>query len=176
MKNLGIYGAGVTALLRIIPHPPNFSPVGGLSVYSGAKLKGKTAFILPIFLMLVTDFLLSQIHGYEMFHTTTLFVYGSILINVILGKILLRNTEKLISVVGVTFLASIQFFLVTNLGIWIMQPTYPPTSEGLLQCYLVALPFFQYTLIGDLVFTPILFLSHKALENKFLIQKSMANA
>ncbi len=176
MKNLGIFGSVAAALFRIIPHPPNFSAIGGLSVYSGARLNGKSAIVLPLILMFVTDFLLSQIHGYKMFHETILFVYAAFLINVALGRFLLKNTDKLLSIAGVTFLASVQFFFITNLGVWMMMPIYPQTTEGLLQCYLVALPFFQYTLIGDLLFTPMLFLLHKVLEEKFSIKESLIHA
>ena len=82
----------------------------------------------------------------------------------------------MLSIAGVTFLASVQFFIITNLGVWMMMPLYPHTTAGLLQCYLAAIPFFQYTLIGDLVFTPVLFLLHKVLADKSSNQELLAHA
>lgn len=47
-------------------------------------------------------------------------------------------------------LASLLFFLISNFGVWLNW--YPQTLIGLTQCYLLALPFYWRTLIGDLVF------------------------
>ena len=55
---------------------------------------------------------------------------------------------------------SLLFFLTTNLGVWLWFNTYERSVAGLLQCYVQALPFFRYTLSGDLIFACLLFGSH----------------
>src|SRR5438477_10795781 len=100
------------ALLRLAPHPPNFAPVGGMSLYAGARLRGWQAFALPLLLMAVTDPLLG---GYSF---ATPFIYLSFLVNVWIGR-RLQATEGPLRIGAACLLCSAQFFLVTNFGVWL---------------------------------------------------------
>jgi len=53
--------------------------------------------------------------------------------------------------------ASILFFVVTNFGVWALDSLYPRTLEGLVICYVAAIPFFANTLAGTLFYTAVLF-------------------
>ncbi len=161
---LGIYETAFAAIGRLIPHPPNFAPVGALSLYSGARLKGWRAFIVPIVLMVITDLLIWLITGKSDWKIA-LVVYASLMINVALGR-LLRNTESPFKIAPVTLIASVQFFITTNFGVWLLGSFYPHTAVGLLASYTAALPFFQYTFLGDAVFTTILFGAHHLLSRR----------
>jgi len=150
----------VAGLLRLIPHPANFSSVGGLSIYGGARLKGASAFLLPLAIMAITDILLYFIKGYSPLRGETPFVYGALLINVLLGKKFLSNTESPLAIGSVTFAGSVQFFLVTNFGLWLTGGLYTMDMAGLTTCFIAAIPFFGATLAGDLVFSGLLFTAH----------------
>src|SRR5204863_4704517 len=104
--------------------------------------------------------------AYPLFHYAMPFVYGSMLANVLLGRLLAR-TESPWRVAGVALLASVQFFLVTNFASWLRacglpagERLYTPDAAGLVACYVAGLPFFGGTLLGDLFFTGTLFGLH----------------
>ncbi|MGA2593052.1 MAG: DUF6580 family putative transport protein [Bryobacteraceae bacterium] len=140
------------ALARLAPHPPNFAPVGGMSLYAGARLRGWQAFALPLLLMAVTDPLLG---GYSF---ATPFIYLSFLINVWIGR-RLQATESPVRIGAACLLCSAQFFLITNFGTWLGN-MYPHTLSGLALCYTAAIPFFGRTLAADLLYSGVLFGLH----------------
>lgn len=139
----------IGVMARLLPHPPNVTPVAAVALLGGAKLKGFWRWIVPIFLMGLSDNLLGWFYGIEPFSPVTPFIYGSFLINIILGILLPRRFSYkrmgALSVIG-----AIQFFLITNFGVWTTQTLYPMTFAGLLQCYTMALPFLGYSALGDL--------------------------
>lgn len=154
----------LAALLRIIPHPGNFSPVGGLALFGGARLNGAQAFLIPLLAMAVTDPILNMAAGFPAYSAMTLVIYFCFAINVLLGR-LLRNTNNVAKIAGVASLGSIQFFLITNFFVWLrgVEVIYPHTLAGLNECYFAALPFFLRTVAGDLFFSVLLFAAHALL-------------
>ncbi|PJZ54417.1 DUF6580 family putative transport protein [Leptospira adleri] len=164
VSTLAVILAGIS---RFLPHPSNFTSVGAMTVYSGARVQGWKSFLFPMFILLTTDYILSRIHGFEMFYEGFFLVYLSLLINVLLGKFFLKDQKKLMFVSGVALLASVQFFLLSNFSVWAFSSLYPRTWEGLLTCYLVAIPYFAGTLLGDLLYTSALFGILDRVELKF---------
>jgi hypothetical protein len=149
--------AGLTvagALLRLVPHPFNFAPVGGVSLFAGARLCGWHAYLLPLVLMAVTDPLLG---GYSFM---TPFVYASFLINVWLGRRLLRNSESPLRIGSAAVVSSLQFFVLTNLAMWLHGVHYPMTTAGLVDCFVMAIPFYGRTLAADLFYSGVFFGLH----------------
>ena len=149
-----VIGAG---LFRLLPHLPNFTPVGALGLLAGARMRLAQALLVPLVVMAVSDLLLQWLDGSTPFHP---FVYASMVVNVVLGRMLLSRTSSPWKLGSVSLLASVQFFLITNLGVWLGGTMYAPTLAGLTQCYVAGLPFFQYTLLGDLTFCGVLFGAH----------------
>lgn len=156
------------ALARLAPHPWNFAPVGGMSLFAGARLRGWQAYLLPIVLMAVTDPLLG---GYS---RATPFIYLSFLINVWIGR-RLRSSENAFRIGGAAVLCSVQFFLLSNFGVW-LGFGYAHTWAGLAQCYTMALPFFAPTLAGDLVTSAVLFGLHAWLSRTVYTPERVAQA
>jgi hypothetical protein len=141
------------ALIRVT-QALNFAPVGAISLFAGARLRGWPAYALPLVLMAITDPFLG---GYTM---ATPFVYASFLISVWIGTQLRKSENPL--VIGTGALAgSIQFFLVTNFAAWLEpQLHYARSLQGLLHCYSMAVPFFGRTLASDLLYAGLLFGLH----------------
>jgi hypothetical protein len=142
----------VGALARLAPHPFNFAPVGGMSLFAGARLRGWQAFLLPLVLMAVTDPLVG---GYTF---VTPVVYASFLVNVWIGRRLQRS-ESFLRIGAACLLCSVQFFVVTNFALW-LAGMYPRNLAGLALCYTQAIPFFGRTLAGDLCYSGALFGLH----------------
>jgi len=140
------------AILRLLPHPPNFAPVGGMSLYAGARLRGWQAFALPLVLMAVTDPLRGGYSG------ATPFVYLSFMISVWIGR-RLQATESPLRIGAACLVCSAQFFVISNFGAW-LGTMYAHTWSGLVLCYTAAIPFFGRTLAGDLVYSGVLFGLH----------------
>jgi len=141
------------AILRLLPHPPNFAPVGGMSLYAGARLRTWQAFALPLLLMAVTDPLLG---GYS---AATPFIYSSFMISVWIGR-RLTATESPLRIGAACLACSVQFFVLTNFGTWLLGTWYAHTWAGLAACYTAAIPFFGRTLAGDLFYSAVLFGLH----------------
>src|SRR5580658_9479283 len=144
------------AVARLLPHPPNFAPVGATSLFAGARLPRWQAYLVPLVALAVTDPILSPFYGFAPFSKYLLFSYLSVLISVWLGR-RLRNTESISRIAAVTVLNSIQFFLITNFGSWLWFQAYPRTAAGLASCYIAAIPFFGWTLASDVLYTAVLF-------------------
>src|SRR3989338_11352794 len=128
-------------LLRLIPHIPNFAPITGMALFGGVYLNKKYALIVPLLTMLVSDYFIG-------FHATMPYVYASFLISGLIG-LWLKKRRKPSNIILGSFLASLQFFLITNFGVW-MGGAYSRGLDGLMQSYIMGLPFFQWTLMGDL--------------------------
>ncbi len=152
------WALGLTVLAGVarVAQNLNFAPVGALSLFAGARLRGWQAYALPVALMAVTDPFLG---GYSI---ATPFVYASFLIAVWLGT-KLRRTENPALIGGMALLGSIQFFLLTNLPAWLFTPTYGHGVRGLVADYAAALPFYRHTLESDAVYTVLLFGLHALL-------------
>jgi hypothetical protein len=162
----------LAAVLRLVPHPPNMTPVTALGLYGGARLPLAQALALPLAVMALSDVILhyAVYPGYPPFQP---WVYASLALNVLLGR-LLRRTTSPVTIAVVTLLASLQFFLLTNFGAWLGSPFYPQTPDGLAACYAAGLPFFGPSapppfgffgnmVAGDLLFTAALFGLHALL-------------
>ena len=155
----------IGGLLRMLPHPPNLAPVGAMSLFAGANLSGWQAYLVPLLVMAVTDPLVGAnggwgaIGGFHPFSRGTLFIYGSFLISVWIGK-RLRGTHSASKIGAAAFLCALQFYLVTNLPNWLFDTMYPHTLAGLVACYVAALPFFGYTLVGNLFYSAFFFGAH----------------
>jgi len=141
------------ALIRITQHW-NFAPVGAMSLFAGARLRGWKAYLVPLALMAITDPILG---GYSF---ATPFVYASFMISVWIGAHL-RKTESPAWIGGAAIAGSMQFFLITNFAVWLgSTATYPHTLGGLAACYAAGIPFYGRTLLSDLFYSGVLFGLH----------------
>lgn len=173
-------------LLRLAPHLPNFAPISAIALFGGVYFNKRFAILIPFLSIAISDYLLlyinpfgnpmvdlSKIHPIsEMFHITTLYVWTSFTISALIG-IWLRAKVKPSNIIGASFLASVQFFIITNFGVW-AGGMYSRDLNGLLESYLMGLPFFKWTLLGDLYYTSTFFGSFeliKGFSKKHLSQK-----
>ena len=139
---------GIALAGRLIPHPPNFTPVGALALFVGMYLARKNtwALLLPLAVIFLTDLAIG-------FYDTKLMlvVYGSFLFYGVFG-LLVKNKRNVGTITLATLAGSFLFYLTTNFAVWAFSPLYAPTLQGLMLSYTMGLPFLKYTLLGDLFF------------------------
>ena len=140
---LGIFIA--LAASRFVPHPPNFTSLLALSFYVPALL-GLRYIPVLILSFIITDIVIG-------FHSTTVFTWGSVIIIGFVSKYL---ASSILSRIFGALLGAVLFFLITNFGVFWVLGTYGYTIKGLLQCYILAIPFFTYSLISTFVFSAII--------------------
>jgi hypothetical protein len=151
-------GGLLTVLLRLVPHPANFSPMGALGLFGGGKLRSWHAFVLPMVVMIASDFGLWLLTGfdprYSPLHISRPFIYASFVVYVAIGWWMLRERASFGRLMGASVLGAAQFFLLTNFFEWLIQPwqsfellpaefRYSRDFSGLMACYLAAVPFLQ---------------------------------
>lgn len=132
------------AASRFIPHPPNFTSLIALSFYVPALMGRK---FIPA--VMISFFLTDIFIG---FHSVTFFTWGSVAIIGILSRHFINST---VSRISGALSGAIIFFILTNLGVWLMG-SYGYTLNGLLTCFTLALPFFGYTILSTLLFSIII--------------------
>ena len=146
----------ILAASRLIPHPPNFTNLIALSFYV------PVIFGLRFIPALLISFALTDlIIGY---HTGTHWTWGSILAIGLLSQFFTRNISlRLAGALTGAFV----FFLVTNFGVWV-SGMYSYTFDGLLSCFILAIPFFTYSLISTIIYSLIIETLYKLYKIKFL--------
>lgn len=153
----------LAALTRLLPHAYNFTPLGAIALFGAAYFTDKKwALLIPLVAFWGSDLLLNNItyaayyDGFTWFTSGMLYSYGSIAMIVILGYYLLKKIT-VGRVLGGALGASVIFFIISNLGVWISGTIYPLTLEGLIACYTAAIPFFHYTIAGNVIYSAVLF-------------------
>ena len=139
---------GVAA--RFLPHPANFAPIGAIAIFSGIYLPKKWAIVLPLAAVFFSDIFI----GFYSW-PILLSVYVGFVIMGLIG-LLVRKNKKLSTVLGGTILGSVIFYLVTNFSVWAFGSWYEHSLSGLINCYVMGIPFFRNSLLGDLFYTGVL--------------------
>ncbi len=148
------------ALMRLIPHYPNFTPIAAIALFGGAHLgKRWLAFAVPMAALFISDLFLG-------FHNTMVPVYLGFALIVLLGT-RMHNKVKAPYVIGGSLAGSLLFFLITNFAVWAFTPYYPATWQGLMTAYTMAIPFFHAGLLGDLFYNGVFFGSFYLLQQRY---------
>ena len=147
------------ALIRLLPHPWNFTPIGAMALFGGATFRDRRAgFFIPLGALFLSDIVAG-------FHSLMWAVYGSFALMTLLG-VWLGGRRRALPIAATTFAGSLLFFVITNFAVWLVYPTYPKTAAGLLACYVAAIPFFGNTLAGDAFYVALLFGGFALLERR----------
>jgi hypothetical protein len=162
--DVAVFGALIASgvALRLVCHElPNFAPVAAMALFAGFFFRSRTvAVAVPLCVMAISDWFLGAYHPAIM-----VLVYGTLALPVLCSSWLrkafdLRDEQRIAPVLGLLscgLVSSVMFFLITNFGVWCWFGTYDRSWAGLWHCYVAALPFFRYTLAGDVFFSVVLF-------------------
>jgi hypothetical protein len=131
----------LAALLRLLPHWPNFTPIAAMALFAGTYFDRKQyAFAIPVTAMFISDLVIGL-------HANMPAVYLSFAITVVLGMAI-RKKVTVGSVLTASIASSVIFFLVTNFSSWLAMSLYPKNFMGLIECYIAGLAFFRDTTYG----------------------------
>lgn len=144
---------------RVVPHPPNFTPIIALSFYIPAIFGIK--FLISYVLIYV---LIDIFFG---FHDASLFVWGSIFLISLISQYLANSF--ITRIIGI-LTGSVIFFTITNFGVW-TSGYYGYSLNGLISCYIAAIPFFNNTLISTVIYALIIELVMKLFFPNFISVK-----
>jgi len=148
---------------RLIEHPPNFTPILSIAMLSGVYFKNRFSFIIPISIMLLSDIFIGN-------HLTSPWVYSSILIIYLIGLYAMKNESFKNIFIG-AISSSIVFFVITNLGVWVIG--YPKDITGLLACYTAAIPFYKNTFLSVILYTSLIHGGYLYLLKKHISYKNI---
>ncbi|NJL11697.1 MAG: hypothetical protein HC913_00840 [Microscillaceae bacterium] len=162
----------LAAFSRIIPHMPNFSPLGAIGLFGAAHFDKKwKAFLIPIAATWLSDLFINNVIYAQYYPQFTWFYegfywqYGSYLLITFAGLIIFNKIS--VSKVLLGGLASTTiFFTVSNFGCWLGSTFYPQNFTGLTACYVAGIPFLTGTLLGDLFYSVVLFGGYYLLQSK----------
>ena len=157
LKSL-LFFVGLLILSRLIPHPPNFTPLLAGAVFLPFLLKDKTLIVaLPLVCLFISDLIIG-------FHNVMLWTYGAFFI---IGITVINFSKlNLKSLLGLSLAGPTYFYLITNFGVWLSSATYAKDVYGLLECYVLALPFYGNSLFSTLLFSLLFFATRNLLVRK----------
>lgn len=148
---IAIFTVLIAVVARLIPHIPNFTPVAAAALFGGTYLNKKYAIVLPIVVMIISDLFI----GFDSIPSRVA-VYGSFLLIGFIG-LYLRKHKNFTNVVLASFAGSVLFFVITNAEVWAFSGMYAKDLSGLIQSYIMGIPFFRNTVLGDLLYTSVFF-------------------
>lgn len=147
----------ITALSRLLPHPPNATPMIALALFGGAYFNSKKqAFLVPLVAMLLSDIGLDLLYGYTFFTPMRIVVYSCFVLITAMG-FLLKNRVRIMPVLSTSFLGSLLFFIISNFGVWQSGRLYSYDINGLVTCYMAAIPYFNNMVLSSFIYSGILF-------------------
>ena len=151
---------------RLLPHPTNFTPMAAIALFAGfIFIKRYVAVIVVISTMLLCDYFAFGSLSASWFGSKSMFVVYLALLFPIVFKNFLQKRLGLLRIFGAALASSTVFFLATNFAVWAFSPMYEKTLEGLVLCYTMAIPFFQNTVAGDLIWSGVIFGAYLVLRN-----------
>lgn len=149
----------LVVVTRLLPHPMNFAPIGALGLFSGAYIMDRRAWLIPIAALLISDFFIG-------FYTPIIMlsVYVSFALSAILGRYVLSQKRSVIRIGGSAVASATILFVLSNFTLWSTGLYYPLTVDGLMLCFIRAIPFYGYTLMGDCLYAAVLFGSYEGVK------------
>lgn len=133
--------------VRLLPVGYNMAPIAAIALFSGAYLDKKIAPWVPLAIMVLTDLIIGM-------HDVVIFTWGAFILIGFMGMTL-KGKKTPVSIFLLTIGSALVFFAISNFGVWLIW--YPLTISGFYNCYIMALPFLRNTLVGNIVFSAVLF-------------------
>lgn len=185
MKNfefkLAFLFISAAAIFRLLPHPPNATPVAAMALMGGMYIARKElAIILPIIALFISDLILNNTlyksmfahEGFIVFSDFMIVTYLAFFLTVLLGFYLSNKSSGRKIIIGILG-SSVGFFIITNFGTWLSSAMYSKNMLGLIECYVAAIPFFGNTLASNAIFITLFVVSFEAIK-KYMYSRQPA--
>ena len=164
----------LAAFTRIMPHPPNFSPMAAIGLFGAAHFAKKwQAFFIPLIGIWISDLVInnyvysSSSSNFVWFYSGFYWQYISYILIIFAGLFIFNRGISLTKTFGGMISSSGIFFFVSNFGVWAGGIMYPKNFGGLINCYAAGVPFIHNTIISDVLFTTVLFGTYYLLQVEY---------
>lgn len=167
MKSLGsellflAFLVSVGILSRVIPHPWNFTAIGAMALFSGFSQRShRGLFFVPFLSLLISDLALGSYKG-------AIYVYGGFAVGMLISTAYFRQRVitsllgRALSLSTLAVISSFLFFVITNFGAWKGNSAYTQDMHGLIESYVLALPFLFNQIGGDFFYGALIFGVHE---------------
>ena len=145
-------------LSRVVPHPPNFTPIlAGIIFLPFIKKDFTFSMIVPIVVMLISDFIIGM-------HSLMLWTYLPILILSFLAFYFYQDSFR--RIINLAIFSPIIFFILSNFGVWVNSAKYSRNFSGLVECYIYAIPFYASSAISCILFSIVFYLIRQLIFKK----------
>ena len=164
----------LAAFTRIMPHPPNFSPMAAIGLFGAAHFEKKwQAFLIPLIGIWISDLVInnfiysSHSSNFVWFYDGFYWQYISYVFIIFAGLFIFNKGISVTKTLGGMLSSSGIFFLVSNFGVWAGGTMYTKNITGLITCYAAGIPFIHNTIISDTLFTTVLFGTYYLLQTEY---------
>ena len=153
---------------RLLPHVPGIWPFAASALFAGRMLRiPALAVVVPLAAVVLSNTVLA---GDDW--RITLVVCAAITLPALAG-ILTRHYRGAVATAATMVACSLIFFFSTNFAVWAFSGLYAHTMNGLVQCYVAALPFLDRTVIGDLFWAAVLFGGAWLVQNAPMLRRAL---
>lgn len=152
----------VVTTAHFIPHPFGVSPIGATALYAGAYANGRIAWLVPLIPLFI-----GNLTGGFYDLTVMAFVYAGFALSALVGRFLLAQRRDMRRYGLAVVTGAVVFFLVSNFSVWLVG-MYPPTSAGLVQCYVNGLPYLGTAIVANAFYSLVLFGLHTQIDREHL--------
>lgn len=156
--------AGLLFVARLLPHLSNLTPVFAIALLMGFQARESKslkflAVVLSISSLVLSDFALGL-------HSTWAYVYLPLVIVSFAGSFI--DLSQVRSRVLASAIMSFFFYLVSNFGVWEQTDLYTHNISGLVECYIMAVPFLLKSLVADQFFTQVFYYACSYIQKNIL--------
>ena len=175
-----LFSAVVVLLIagsRLIPHTENFVPVFAMILFAAVHFKNKfQAIAISVGALWLSDLYINNWGRYSEYYSEFIlfsspFNYLAYILIALISIQIFKNSITISKVLSSSIGVGVAFFVVSNFGVWLGGTMYPMTFEGLVTCYVSAIPFFRSTLTSNMLFSFVLFGGYYALQNQITFLK-----
>ncbi len=153
---------------RLGPHPYNFTPLTAIALFAGSFLGRKNSLWIPMAILFISNLFIG-------WHDTLLFVMGAFALVSMIGWWVGQKPQWTRIISGV-LASSTVFYLITNFAVWFMHDMYAKSAQGLWHCYVAGIPYYRNMLMGDVVYSGVLFGAYAIASQTLLQSKTARNA
>ena len=149
----------------------NFTPLAAIALFGAAHFRNKYfMFLIPMLAVYLSDLCINYFiynKSFIWFYDGFLWQYSVYLLIIILGIFLFKNKININKVILGSLASSFIFYMISNFGVWFLSSMYSKDLAGLVSCYVAAIPFYKWTMLGDIFYSVILFGGFYLIQKKF---------
>lgn len=171
-QRIAIALIALATITRLLPHPHNFTPLAAIALFGAAYFGRQYLLLLVPFASLflsdlfINNVIYADLNQGSFVWITSGWLYLAFALVMVAGSAWLHNKVSVLRVLGASLSGSMVFFLVSNFSTWLESGMYALNLSGLMACYTAGIPFFGNTVMGDLVFSGLLFGAYAWLTRK----------